>query len=250
MHQQVKIMNVPKKINPDNLKDSIVQILFNSEIHSAIFLGAFNQLFSDNFTFIVTQPKRKEIKLPDNEGILLEPIENGFFLDKSEKIKIDVSSNAIVFNSYKEYVLWDNYYPVIKNTIEKLFSNNMIKEVTRIGIRYISQFQDIDLIDSLNINFSIQGLNNNYESTQIRTEYLENEYKIILTLINKINQLQKEVSLNSKVSIIDIDVIQITKTLNNSKLTLDAIINGHDKQKLIFFSLLKPNFLESLNPEY
>lgn len=240
-------MKIPKKINPDNLKDSIVQIVFNTGIAPELFLGTFNNILSDIFKFSVGFPKQKELKVTENNEIILE---GGFFLDTNESIKVNVSSNVIVFNSYKNYIGWDHYFPIIKTTIEKLFATNLIKEIKRIGIRYISQFDNTSLIDNLNMNLSIDIPNKNLEATQIRTEFTEGEFRIILTLINKIKQLQGDTKKDLNTSIIDIDVIQLPANLNNSKTTLEAIENGHQKQKAVFFSLLKPTFLETLNPEY
>ena len=242
-------MKIPKRINLDNLKDTIVQVLFNPGISPELFLGTFNHTFSDVFTFKAALPKRKEIKISEAEGLIFESLEKGYFLDKDEKIKVNVSGSAIVFNTFKDYILWDNYFPVISATIEKLFATGMIKQINRIGIRYISQFDNTSLIDNLNMHLSLDIPNKNLEATQLRTEFAENEFKVILTLINCINQLQDEIK-QGKTSIVDIDVIQMPEDMRDSKSTLEAIINGHQKQKTTFFSLLKPEFLTTLNPEY
>ena len=243
-------MKIPKRINPDNLKDTLVQVLFNPGISPELFLGTFNHAFSEVFTFKAALPKRKELKISEAEGLIFEPLEKGYFLDKEEKIKVDVSGNAIVFNTFKDYILWDNYFPVISATIERLFATGMIKEINRIGIRYISQFDNTSLIDNLNMNLSLDIANKNLEATQLRTEFVENEFRVILTLINRINQLQGEVKKDMNTSIIDIDVIQLPVDMKDSKSAIEAIKNGHQKQKTTFFSLLKPAFLETLNPEY
>lgn len=243
-------MKIPKRINPDSLKDAIVQIVFNSDISPELFLGRFHHEFSDVFTFKAALPKRNEIEIAKGESLIYESHERGFFLDKNEKIKVNVASNAIVFNIFQDYILWNNYFPVISRVIEKLFSTGMINEIHRIGVRYISQFDNTSLIDNLNMSLSLGALNKNLETTQVRTEFTENEFKVILTLINRINLLNGEVKKDMNTSIIDIDVIQTPADMRESKSTLEAIKNGHQKQKATFFSLLKPAFLETLNPEY
>jgi uncharacterized protein (TIGR04255 family) len=242
-------MKIPKKINPDNLKDTIVQVLFTSAISPELFIGSFSHIFSGIFKFITATPKSKGLKL-DGDNLLISPIEKGFFLDKTETVKVDVTGGAIVFNCYKDYIGWDKYTAIINATIEKLFSSGLIKDVTRVGIRYISVFDDVNLINSLNMNLSIEIPNKGLNSTQVRTEYIENEFKVILTLINKINQQQESEKEASTASIIDIDVIQILKNNSDIKSVLQIIENGHQKQKSTFFSLLKPSFLETLKPEY
>lgn len=243
-------MKIPKRINPDYITDSIVQVLFTPVISHELFLGTFNNVFVDLFTFIPSPVSSNDIKITEDNGVLLESIVRGYFLDKSKKIKVDVSAKSIVFNSFNEYVLWDNYFPIIRATIERLFSSGLISTVSRIGIRYISQFNNINLIDNLNINLTFDISKRNIEATQIRSEFIEDECRIILTLINRKNQSvgQNEVDFNN--SVIDIDVIQIKNEIRDSEIVINTIDNGHQKQKVTFFSLLKPSFLETLNPEY
>lgn len=244
-------MKLPKKINPDNLKDTIIQILFDAKIPSELFLGVFSTTFSDTLKFTAASPKSQEIKLEGNQFVF-SPLEKGFFLDNTETIKVNITSNSIVFNTYDKYIGWDKFFPVISTIIEKLFSSNLIEEINRIGVRYISQFDQTSLIDNLKIKLSIDidTPNKNLEATQLRTEFVDNDFRVILTLINRINQLQGEVQKDLNTSIIDIDVIQLPTNMNNSKAAIQAIENGHQKQKTTFFSLLKPAFLETLNPEY
>ena len=243
-------MKIPKRINPDNLKDSIVQVLFNPGIAPELVLGSFNYILSDTFKFIAASPKRREVKVSETEGLIIDQLERGFFIDKTEKVKVDVSATAIVFNLYKKYVGWEIYFPIIQSTIGELFDSNIIKEVNRVGIRYISQFDNISLIDNLHMSLAINIPNKNLEATQVRSEYRDDSFRVILTLINKINSAQPAKNESSNTSIIDIDVIQLGNNLHTTGSVLECIEKGHKKQKETFFALLKPDFLESLHPEY
>ena len=243
-------MKIPKKINPDNLKHTIIQVLYNPAIPHELFVGSFNHHFSDSFKFVGAPPKRNELKLSGSDGLVMESLQRGFFLDHTEQVKIDVGDAGIVFNSFKGYVGWDNYFPIISSTVDKLFRLGLIKEITRIGIRYISQFDNVNLTDNLKMNLEINVVNESLESTQVRTEYFDETYKVILTLINKIKKAQDESKQENLTSIVDIDVIQTFEGLVDPEKALEVIENGHRKQKTTFFSLLRPEFLESLKPEY
>ncbi len=243
-------MKIPKKINPDNLKDSIVQILFNPGIAPEFVLGSFNHHLSDSFKFVAASPKRIGAKVTDTEELIIGQLERGYFLDKTELLKVDVSANGIVFNSYKNYVGWETYFPIVKNTISKLFDEGIIKEVNRVGIRYISQFDNVSLLDNLEMSLTLNIPNKNLEATQIRSEYLDESFRVILTLINSINPNKEDKKQPANTSIVDIDVIHIGNNLNNANTVIEFIDRGHQKQKETFFSLLKPKFLETLHPEY
>jgi len=242
-------MKIPKRINPDSIKDSIVQILFTPAIAPELFIGTFNQVFSDTFHFQVAPPKRREFKTTDTEAFFVEPVERGYFLDTDNKIKVDLSANAIVFNSFNEYVLWENYFLLIKNTIKRLFESKLISSVNRIGIRYISQFENKKLFDILKVDLNIgEFKTDDFETSHIRSEFNDDNCSVILTLIN--SKLSAQGLTPS--SIVDIDIIQIfgESGVNDFAEVVKQIDHGHTKQKTTFFTLLKQEFLESLNPEY
>ena len=98
-------MKIPKKINPDNLKDSIVQVLFNPGIAPELVLGSFNHVLSDIFKFVAASPKRREVKVTDREGLIIDQLERAYFLDNAEQVKVDVGANAIVLTCSKN--IWD-----------------------------------------------------------------------------------------------------------------------------------------------
>ena len=245
-------MKIPKRINPDNLKNTIVQVLFNPGIPPELVLGTFYHNFLDSFNFVASTPKRQELKISGKDGVFLESLEQGYFLDKSEKVKADVSANGIIFNTYKQYIGWENYFPIINSTIPKLFEIHLIENVSRIGIRYISQFNNVNLPENLNMELSINLSNQNIDlkATQVKTEFVDNNFKVLLTLHNNISQSKDKEQNDSNTSIIDVDVIQFFDGLNDPKAILEAIEKGHQKQKITFFSLLRPEFLKTLNPEY
>ncbi|CAN5176990.1 hypothetical protein BH23BAC1_BH23BAC1_50240 [soil metagenome] len=240
-------MKIPKKITPDNLKHTIVQVRYNAGIHPELVIGTFYHLFSETFNFVASASPSpsKELKVAE----LIVSINKGFFIDKSEKIKIEVGDSAIVFNIYREYMGWDKYFSSISPIIIKLYKEGFIKEITRIGIRYISQFDNVNLVENLKMNFSIDILDKKLESSQIKTQYSDEHFTIILTLINKVRQ-KIEALKEVKTSVIDIDVIQTFSELIDFQSALNAIEKGHQKQKIIFFSLLQPEFLKTLKPEY
>lgn len=244
-------MKIPKKITPDNLKDTIIQIIFNPAISPELVLGAFYYNCKDTYDFIGTAPGKKGLKLNEKEGFFIESIEKGFFLDKNSEVKVNVTNNAIVFNCYGGYIGWEKYYAIISATITRLFEAHIIESVLRIGIRFISQFENINLFEKLNIKLSLELPNQDLSSTQIRTEFEEDPYKVILTIINKAKNIPVQTGrTNTPVSIVDIDVIQLLDKEQSPSIINSCIDNGHFKQKVTFFSLLTSSFLASLNPEY
>lgn len=246
-------MKIPKQISPDNLKDTIVQVLFKPKVAPELILGAFHHYFKDTYDFYSSTSQKHEIQTSGKIAPSFEFVEEGYFLNKTEEVKIKLSSKGIVFNTYKDYIGWDKYFPEIKSTIDKLFKDGLIESVQRVGIRYISQFNEVNLEESFNVKIDISLQGREYMkrgNTQIRNEFIEENFKTILTLyhgyLNDNNQETKE----ALTSIIDIDTIQYLSDTDKPDKVIDRIDKGHTKQKETFFSLLRPAFLETLNPEY
>jgi uncharacterized protein (TIGR04255 family) len=243
-------MKNPKSISPDNLKDTIIQVLFEPGIAPELILGSFNHNLKDKFDFVAGSPQIQERKIRGDEEIFVNAIERGFFLDKDQQVKVSVGGNAIIFNSYKGYIGWDRYFPIIKSTLETLLEEKIINHVIRIGVRYISQYPALPLFEKLNVSLSLPLSNKELNSTQIRTEIEEDNMKIILSLLNNIAAKNVNTDEDIAVSVIDIDVIQLFNQIGSLDEILNAISKGHEKQKNTFFSLLTKDFLSTLNPIY
>lgn len=232
-------MKIPKKISPDNIKEAIIQIRFEPNCPTELVLGKFNHICSELLDFVSTKVTREE-----NNSLIIENNTGGFFIDKSELFKVEINGDSITFNTQvDDYPGWEKYSNFINSIIEKCTKNELFKQIHRIGVRYISHFDNITIFDKLKVNISVPFTNLN-DSTQFRSEFLYNEYRVILTILNHINN--KEI----KTSVIDIDVI---KQVNSSPKVCnlnECIESSHFTQKEIFFNLLSDEFLNTLNPEY
>lgn len=247
-------MKIPRKITPDNIKDSVVQFVFNPACPPELVIGRFENHLKDLLEFKGGTPPSKQIfRLPDGNELNFGQFQagifqGGFFLDKQESVKVTVSSNTLVFNTFKNYPGWEVMLSVIKETIKIMFEAGIIESVQRIGVRYISQFDDIAIFGKLKLSLGLDISNKNYTTTQIRSEYDEDGFKIILNLLNNFQRLDNNVQRNF--STMDIDVITIYESISNVNEIIDNVDKAHFKQKSTFFSLLSEEFLKTLNPEY
>lgn len=239
-------MKIPKRITPDHLKHTIVQLIYDSAVHPELSMGIFAHEFKNIFSFVSSIAVKTRVD--DKTNLVENTIQRGYFLDISERVKVDVTGTSIVFNSQSDYIGWDAYFQIITQSVEKLFACKMISRITRIGIRYVSEFSDVDLTQNIQLSLLLPSVGQEKLFSQIRTEFQEDPFKVILTLIN--NQPPADVQNDPLISIIDIDVIQFFNDLTDPNHTLEQIDLGHQKQKTTFFSMLKPDFLNSLNPEY
>ncbi len=231
-------MKIPRKITPDNLKDSIVQIRFEPNCFPELLLGKFNDMFEDKITY------NGESIASLNKNLIGNSI-GGHFVDSNGKVKIKVANDNITFNLLSKYPGWNNYSPIIYEIITKFLNSSLVKKITRVGLRYISQYENLSVFDNLKMDISFP-LNQRLSSSQFRNEFDSDSFRIIVTLLNLVSS-----PLNSSLtSIIDIDVIKyFVKNPSNDEI-IDTIEIAHNKQKELFFSLLTDDFLKTLKPEY
>lgn len=248
---------LPKKIVPDRIKDAIIQVFFINELPFELLIGYFHRLLSDiNYNYISKSNTireniaNKEITKNHEININLTHL----FVNEKHKIKLQIHPNkSISFNTLDNYIGWDNYSIYIEEVLKLLFEHKMIKAVTRTGIRYISEFQNIDILDKVKFSYDSTFIDSALKSSQSNLRWTEDEMDISLNIASRIltpgliNEKKQSIDF---ISLIDVDVIKKNFNLSNIDEIIDVINKCHEKQKFTFFSLLKDEFLNELNPEY
>jgi uncharacterized protein (TIGR04255 family) len=236
-------MKIPKKITPDHLRDCIVQIVFDPMVPADLVVGMAYNCLSGSFRFVSPPQQSHQIL-----GISVAQSSVGHLIHNEGQVKLGIGLDAIVFNINEQYPGWDIFFRIIKDSIEKLKSNNIIGPVSRIGIRFISQFEKVDLEKNFFYNLSIPSSENKKTITHSKIEYIEKNFKCIVNLMNN-TPAQKGDDV-TEISVVDIDVIQEFESTVDLNEIFELIINGHKQQLEIFFNTITPNYLKTLNPEY
>ena len=250
-------MKIPKKINPDRIKDSIIEIRYTSKLPFEILLGIFFGALDDSFTYSGNPLIEQQIPTSFRVGELPEEVKLSLgnqHLFYNDKIKIQFQPKSIIFNCLHEYILWDNYKGQIENVLSQLHSTNLIDQYNRIGVRYISQYPDYDLQDIIKFSFTFGMPNIQSDTYRFRSEFMWDSLRVILNLSNKSPVLtQEDVNFPPsivKVSLIDIDVILDGFIESQLDKLIEKLVQTQLKEKEVFFNLLKESYLESLKPEY
>ena len=248
-------MKIPKKISPDRIKDSIVEVRYTTSLPFEVALGWFFKSIGDSYNYSNRPPGLLKNQLNSLIVNNNQDIQFAFnlYLFHNEKIKIELKPNSLIFNCLNEYIGWENYFLEIKKFIDQISKANVINTFNRIGFRYISHYPEIDLRNCVKYTFTFgmpQVISNSFG---FRTEFIYENLKVILNLNNNLpavtNNFPNEVK---PLSIIDLDVIDERLSIESGMLEnlynkIDII---HNREKEIFFNLLKSEFLQTLNPEY
>ncbi|AQG81015.1 TIGR04255 family protein [Spirosoma montaniterrae] len=242
-------MKLPRKID-DRLKDAIVNIQFVPGVPAETVLGYAHAHLNTLFDTVTADPF-PAFSLQANS--LMIDQRSVYFLSKDRKVRIDINGQSITFNVNQGYPGWAEYRNVIADCLNALGAGNVIKQFTRLGIRYISQFDDVQIADSINIDLAIRSVPAERRG-QIRVEFVHQGFQVIVTLVDRYpTEVRSPLpSAPGFFSLVDIDVIKFYATERpiDQQTLLTDIDTAHHEQKVLFFELLKDSFLQTLNPQY
>lgn len=237
-------MRIPRKID-DRLKDAIVNFQFEPGIPGNAVEGAFLSLLKSEFQ-AVSIGQANSIQI---DQLIIQP-QQSFYVHRDGKFRVDINANSITFNLIDGYAGWSEYFAVIVSTLTSLFEAKIISKVFRIGVRYISVFDQQRIFDNIIPNLSFNPFDGTSSRAQFRIELPRQDFLVILTLINAFPKTVDE-KIKEIYSVIDIDTFKLFNPMISSATELLPWLNkAHDEQKEVFFSLLKQEFINSLNPQY
>lgn len=248
-------MKLPSKITPDRIRESIVQVFFTTNIPIEPLVGYLYSALGEVGYKYTNRPLKKFSNTQElnNEPSINEItiVPQYFFFNEEIKIQLH-ETGTLVFNCVNEYIGWKSYFSKISEVLSILKERNIIHSFSRVGIRYISEFPNIDILDKIAFSFKLEVLQDKISTGNFRLEWQENPYKIVTNIASKLS-IPSLIETENKVdyvSLIDIDVILKEIDIEDISDFLKKIDEVHLKQKTLFFSILKGEFIETLNPEY
>lgn len=239
-------MKLPKQISPDCIKDAITEIKYSSKLPFDILLGLFFNALDGSYEYVnrpFDNPKLP-IELANRVRLSLNA-----YIFYNEHIKFELLPEAIVFNCFDKYIGWDLYIKEIEKVIQLVASTGKIDIYERIGIRYISEYPNLNLskITKFYFNFGMPEVQSN--RFNFRSEFNDNNLTIVLNLAHNVPVITNNKDDQKNVSIIDIDVIS-QFSVDQTEELIQKLQESHLKEKEVFFSLLNEDFLNTLNPVY
>lgn len=238
------LTKIPTKINPCSIFEAIVEIRFAAKVMPDTIFGMLYPKFADKY------PQNKIEKLP----VLQIPDEirskdpalkyNPYYRLKSDKYLLQIGPQVISIACPKEYVGWDNFLHEIRRVFEIVKQAQVVEKIERLGLRYINYF-DFNIFDNIVLKVEFEGLSLGDKATYIRSEIPIDSFLNVLQIANK---AIVEGDSNT-VSVIDIDTAFLGDDISFEQLE-KLISDAHNSEKKLFFSLLKPEYLLTLSPEY
>ena len=239
---------LPKILGKCPLNEAIFEIRFEPNVPAAALFGIFYAEIRSKFPDVESLPI---VQLPE---ALRDQDRNLQFLPhhrfrNQENVLIQIGPRVLSVNAVNEYIGWARFKENILETLATLKKLEITSKVSRLGLRYSNLFNE-PVLDKINIELSKGGVPITNRETNIRTVYDEgNGYKIVLQISGDVTISPTDVEPYIG-SLIDVDIILSGEDLPVLQDGEALIEKAHQMEKKTFFSLLKRDFLESLEPSY
>lgn len=239
-----KELKIPKRITPDPILESVVEIRFTTKLPSeAIFGLVYNKLIVD----FPNYEKLPILQLPEairNQDKNLEFAPHYKFVN--ENFQVNIGAKAISIVHPKPYRGWESYFKVIEKIMRDFEELDFINNITRVGVRYIDFFDQTNIFE--NLQFKIENFPFEINQSSFTTTFAFDKFRTNLQVFNATQIEIKGIQYSGSVFDSDTyDEIDISFSKNN---VLKRISEAHEVEKKVFFNLVTDEFIESLNPEY
>lgn len=236
-------MKLPIEIQPDPLVISTIEVRFVPQNEGINLLPLVYKHFQD------LTPKLEPNKIPEpirksDPNLKYSP---DFSLYNDEH-KFSFSNCVFSFENVSKYTLWDNYFKFITKATNIFQSLEIISSIERVGVRYASIFNETNSVKAVfnfDQNIGLNGYEEKFE--QFRVNLIKNDINFFVQLFG--NAESKKAGEIKKGICIDIDASITNMNLTNAEL-LNTINRLHEEEKILFYSLLRKEFLDTLKPKY
>jgi uncharacterized protein (TIGR04255 family) len=237
-------MKLPKSISPCPIKEAVAEIRFDSNVPADAVFGIVYQALKKDFSeakplSILNLPA--EIRVADKD-LAFQP----HYRLQNDASVVLVGPKVISVGMRGDYPGWSVQSRRIKDTMNQFNQTGIVTKVLRVGLRYISFFA-FDIYPNLLLKITVGDTSLDGEETVFKTILSGKGCKSLL-------QIRKGVALSKKLSekgsVIDIDSFTPSPAGEFANFLEQFLEDGHQAEKDLFFRLLKPDFLKTLNPIY
>ncbi|MEZ4960432.1 MAG: TIGR04255 family protein [Saprospiraceae bacterium] len=239
---------LPVKIEPDNLKDTLVEYHFQSDIPVEALAGLVYQELKEDFKIVPRASRAWQI---DPQNLFKVDTHDGLLLT-DDCIKIHLKSESILFNTVGKYPRWTQFSSCIYKVIEELFQAGFLKSIQRVGMRYISEYPEMSIFGVMKGSPSVLIPGGDRQNSTYRTEVNFEGCEVVLSIADKVPAKTNTSAELTYFSLIDIIVAKLFHSkpitaIENLKAETNQV---HRVEKQFFFGILTDEYIASLNPEY
>lgn len=240
---------IPARISPCPIIEAVAEIKFDSDTDPDAIYGIIYQSLIKVFPRVEKLPI---LQLPQQIRVRDPNLkEQPYYKFSRDNYNFMIGPGVISIGNVNSYNGWTQYRKEILSTLSLVEVTGIIKKIRRFGIRYINFFQEMDIYQNIDLGLTLRGASFEGHNKFIRLLIPRTNVTNLLQVGNKTTI---QVSGKPKAgSIIDIDTFieGDHPYLKDFSIRFPELLDhAHDEEKILFFDLLRPSFLATLNPEY
>lgn len=243
-------MSLPVSLANCPIVDAVLDLQFSTKIDPNAVFGVIYSKLRENFSKVESLPLAMTPEPVRNAdpNLRFRPLYR-LINNNDPNYIVQIGPADITISSSPEYIGWERFYQNIESILSTVFELDIIRNVIRIGLRYINFFDSINIFDgNTRVHISIDDSELPYKETQLRTIINNGNMNSIVQVMNEV--LVNKMGKTFMGSVIDIDTF-INVGLDDIEKQKECIIQQlHEEEKKHFFGLLTENFIKNLGPSY
>lgn len=242
------MIKIPKEISPCPIIDALSEVRFQPStdldaVYGVLF-SEFRKGFPETDKLPITEMPQ-QIREADS-SLRWQP----HYRMRSDQFSLQIGPRVLSVSVRGTYCGWHKFREVIHQVVNGLRDSEVVESIDRVSVRYVNFFENTNIYKNLRL-----GVNSTEEigeltagTFQIQTEIPDKHSGAIRKLnIHNAVIAQNDNGQSRPGSVIDIDSIDASATIDDIE---EKIESAHEKEKMLFFALLKQEFIDSLNPKY
>ncbi len=240
-----QLERLPVKITPCPIQEAVIEVRFSPSAPAEAVYGLLYAALRDSY--------------PDSEDLPLAQIPESIRRQDPELehqpvrrlvrpgFMVQVGPKVVSVVTRGEYPGWTALSSESRRVLDLVRQQRVVDNVQRLGLRYVNFF-GFNIFPRLKLTLSIAETSVTEHDTYFRAAVPDEGVKRLLQVANSAKLEGDGTHLRG--SVVDIDAAtteSLDRFLEDPMPLLDQL---HNSEKQLFFTLLEPEFLASLNPEY
>lgn len=239
-------VRLPVQISPCPIIECVMSITFGGMVVGDAVFGIVYNAFKE---MVENLEKLPILQIPEalrstDPNLIFQPT----YRLHCKDFVLQVGPRVFSISFVGEYPGWKSILQSAQEIFSKIKDLGFVQKISKFSIRYINLFNNLDIFQNLTLLIRKDNLPIKSKNTVLRFELTENRFEQVLHIASP-----SQIVLKGKItggSIIDIDTV-LEANLNGFFGEFSSILeDAHYTEKLLFFGLLNPDFLQHFNPIY
>lgn len=167
-------------------------------------------------------------------------------------MRVLVGDRSVGLSIHRPYIGWPNFKPQITELVSGLLETSLVGDVERFSLKYTNLVKGSNEFDlsPLTIGVRMGELKPNPQGLAVKAEFSLNNCVTIVQIATGVTIAIKapSVDFESNGVLVDVDTICAGPFDNLSAQFPQLLERTHDTEKEVFFSVLTPAYVDSLEP--